>query len=988
MSNPHHLPLSLEVIELESFTKRVTRTQMINEALTPFRAIGNVCGDVPVSYTLMYGEPVLMIATGRTFLLYRGKELSLLRGGPSFEAEVASVAQTGRFRFVAEGPRVHAFSHHKSLWTLPHSPELSTVPAKLLLAKDDVVFSYGSDHRIVVRHIRSGDVLQAFPIENSETVTCMELLEGYNNKLLVATASGNLQLFNFRTGELLVSTKPPGPSTSASSKVLCIACSNYKNIVAVGKSCGALTVFNIATMDEICTLRHENVAVTSLAFRNDKDGYIVSGTSAGEIAVWDLENKCLDGVLTRSKQVASRLEAFDTPHTEAVHSLLAFPKGAMIVSAAGDNAIMQFRFDTVDGLGLLVRERRGHMGECTAVKFYNSDLLVTAGADQALRTTHVFSDRASWELSQGKLGRRGRDKMVGREQLKLAPATVLDTSASRNYQWGSLVSLHDSSALTCSWRMDTRALESKLSGITTGMHVARCVRMSGCGNFAIVGYSSGNVSLLNLQNKSIRQLFRSAEEKIAHEKSVEAVEVACGNNVIVSGGLDGKLMLWSLQTTKLIETFDVRRPVRVACLHEPSSLLICAQDQSICVYPCAPRTDVVAAASSSITTLEPVRVFVGHRAAITAVALTPDTQKHIISASADSVVMISDLAAGVCVGLYRTASPVTSLSFHPDALFLATTHLGERGSFLWTNNLRYGFVPDVVEAPQLKDVDKLPLLHYPVARDERPDEESPSEDATKSATASSAAGNGSDVVDLFDATTDVALMRKKHDAEERKFLNEIECLGIQRSGTSRNVWYNVTVIDQLKEKNQPLLPPKKRDVPFFLPTTSELRPTFIVQQQQNNKFHQSSADATRFLKTIGSFTAVQQCILQDQHDKAMEIFKAGMSAQDIDLELRTLVDYSDESDYNDEEKDQLRMCLLKLLAFLEHHVMSGKNADLTQGLLTSVLKTHGSLMTQAGEDVTNALESLIKAQKSVRLNLQHLFGYPNCLLGTVTGAVV
>ncbi|CUE64850.1 WD40 repeat-containing protein, putative, partial [Bodo saltans] len=913
---------------------------MITDALTPFRAIGNVCGDVPVSYTLMYGEPVLMIATGRTFLLYRGKELSLLRGGPSFESEVASVAQTGRFRFVAEGPRVHAFSHHKRLWTLPHSPELSTTPAKLLLARDDVVFSYGSDHRIVVRHIRSGDVLSAFPIDASETVTCMELLEGYNNKLLVATSAGNLQLFNFRTGELLVKTTPPGPvsTSSSSSKVLCIASSNYKNIVAVGMSCGALTVFNIATMDEICTLRHENVAVTSLVFRTDKDGFIVSGTSAGEIAVWDLENRCLDGVLTRSKQVASRLEAFETPHTEAVHSLLAFPKGAMIVSASGDNAIMQFRFDTVDGLGLLVRERRGHMGECTAVKFYNSDLLVTAGSDQALRTTHVFSDRASWELSQGKLGRRGRDRMVGREQLKLSPATVLDTSTSRNYQWGSLVSLHDSSALTCSWRMDTRALDTKLSGITTGMHVARCVRMSGCGNFAVVGYSSGNVSLLNLQNKSIRQLFRTPEEKIAHEKSVEAVEVAGGNTVIVSGGLDGKLMLWSLQTTKHLETFDIRRPVRHSCLHEPSNLFICAQDQSICVYPCAARVEGgEVPTSSSSTRLEPVRIFSGHNAAITALALTPDSLKHIVSASADSVIMISDLAAGVCVGLYRTASPVTSLSFHPDALFLATTHLGERGSFLWTNNLRYGFVPDVVENPLAKDVanlpllhyPNLPLLHYPVARDERPDEE-PSTDGKKD-TSGSGATAGSNIVDLFDATTDVALLRKKADFEEKKLLNEIQCLGVQRSGLSRNVWYNVTVIDQLKEKNQPLLPPKKRDVPFFLPTTSELRPTFIVQQQQNNKSAASGdSAASRFLKTIGSFTAVQQLILKDQHDDAMDLFKNGMSAQDIDLELRTLVDFSDEAEYIDEEKEQIRMCLLKLLQFLEHHVASGKNADLTQ----------------------------------------------------------
>lgn len=55
--------------------------------------------------------------------------------------------------------------------------------------------------------------------------------------------------------------------------------------------------------------------------------------------------------------------------------------------------------------------------------------------------------------------------------------------------------------------MDSRQMSFKLSGIKTSSHVARAIAMSECGNFALVGYSSGNVTRVNLQNKSLRQLF-------------------------------------------------------------------------------------------------------------------------------------------------------------------------------------------------------------------------------------------------------------------------------------------------------------------------------------------------------------------------------------------------------------------------------------------------------------------------------------------------
>lgn len=42
-----------------------------------------------------------MVATGRTYQLYKGKELALIRGGPTFLCRITAVAQSGKYRCVA-----------------------------------------------------------------------------------------------------------------------------------------------------------------------------------------------------------------------------------------------------------------------------------------------------------------------------------------------------------------------------------------------------------------------------------------------------------------------------------------------------------------------------------------------------------------------------------------------------------------------------------------------------------------------------------------------------------------------------------------------------------------------------------------------------------------------------------------------------------------------------------------------------------------------
>lgn len=1089
----------------------------------PFRVVGSVCGDAPISFTFLYGEPLLMVPTGRTFQLYKGASLRMIRGGPTYQHHIRAVAQTGKFRFVGEGSQVHAMVHHKLLWSSELEPV--TQPSVVrLLAQDDLLFALGSHKIIRIFEIKTGKVLQDIPIENSETISCWCLLSGYSNKLLLGTEEGHLQLYNYHTGkclwkgeDILLSSRlqtPPHPSgsfppfrqseaqvrlgTSPTSPILSITSSVYKDVVAFGTGDGRVVIFNVVEDKIITEFQHTaGSAVTSLVFRVDKDGFLVSGTSLGEVVVWDVENRCMDGLLTRTKEVRTLAEVVDLPHSRAVHSLIVFPPPSLVcassttaaISAAAvgrlapllvcggaDNALVQFRFDTVDGLGRMVRERRGHASGCTTAAFFNQNLLLTAGADRTLRVTHVFSDRASWELSQGKLGKRVRETSEKREVLQLPPAVVIASSTIRNYQWSSVVTLHESSAFTCGWRMDNKIQDFKLSGIQTSSHTARSIALSDCGNYAVVGYSSGHAVIINLQNRSVRHLFdpcaweneeirslkkeqhqqdnstlgsrsallsssrtKDAKEAVGrkfgrgedfglrrcHMSAVETIQIAHQNTVVITAGWDGLIKFWTFPAGEWKRTIATHIPITKSCLHSAASLFFAVHHHRIDCYHGNPDIIVETQEEQQAPTLPqqsdisvmPIRSFVGHTSAITALAIAPDSYRYVVSTSADAMFLIWDIAAAVCVGQYRFASPATSVSFHPDALFLLTTHAGERGAFLWSNNLRYGFVPEVISHPERVSLEDVPILSYPKSHGSVEEEkglekkevldETEGQDVDKD-------GSSAEVV-LYDDSKDLAKLQRQEEKKIWDHLNSIPMQGLQisRNLPSRQSWFYLTVLDQIKEKNQPLLPPKKSQLPFFLSSVSSERPTFFVQASLPTSFlslpvPDSSAATSRstFHKEtslLPSATGIpespisffQELLLAKDHEGIMQFLTRPRhnTPQEIDLHLRLAVEYNEEStEYTPEEMCRMRNFLGGLLEFVLYWLRKGKEVDFIQGIIANLLRTHvalfGRLLTGAESEkswILPLLEDIAVEQNRIRYTMDHLVSFPHCLAGALSG---
>ena len=908
-------------------------------AFSPFRAVGSLVGDRAASITALYEKPLLMVPVGRTFLLYSGLELQLIRGGPMFESRISAVAQTGKYRSVAEGNRIHCFSHHKLLWTSSRSQSCTS-----MTMSDEVLVTSSDVGEVVAWEIRSGTPITSVvvPQELGQSVT-LAFAPGYNNKVLVTATQGFL-VFNYKTSEIIYSSLDhftfAGGITSSAVHPL------FRDVIAVGCANGDVRVIHSRQARVLAEFTHLSGSVSSVSFRTDKDGTLFSATSLGEVAVWDLAAKSLSGIIAKTKQVRSREDAVENAHRGPIHSLIAISGEPLLVTLGADNAICQFRLDTVDGMALLVRERRGHISQCTTAAFFNQDLVLTAGEDQAVRCTHVFSDRASWEMSQGKMGKRSRDEQVSVAALKLPPVSCLASSAARNYQWSSIVSIQESSSTVAGWRLDRRSLENKFRPIKTGVHVCRSIRVSLCGNFAVIGYSSGHLVKLNLQDGSHTNIWRRTSVKgsvlPAHEGSIDAVEIGSFNESIISGSQDGTIRVWSFESCRQVKAIAVGLPIVCSTGHPQAQLIaVACGDFSIRAF----------STSSASRDETPVRVMFGHKSPITAVALAPDTYRHIVSASADCGLYLWDFAAGCCVGVFRFDSPARALAFHPDALFLLTVHSGERGAFLWTNNLRYGHTPEVVE-PENIAVSEAPLLTNPVTRED------------------DLLGVESEDADLFDSEQDPALKARNAPSH----LENISCAGLTRSTTSSAVLDSLSLLDQIKERNQPLLPAKKEKAPFFLETTKTLRPTFIVQQQ-----HESAPEAKGFSLS----TKFKSCLMNEDFDGALEELLR-CNVHEMDIEVRNMLDDSDgEHDGASPES------LLTSLQFLGFAAQRGRSIDAIEAFVGHFLDIHSSKIVQTAESddrVAGELENLLLQHRKLRAQTASLFDFPICLASTFANA--
>lgn len=505
----------------------------------------------------------------------------------------------------------------------------------------------------------------------------------------------------------------------------------------------------------------------------------------------------------------------------------------------------------------------------------------------------------------------------------------------RDKEWDNIAAIHAGLVQTTSWsfskqRMGDRRLVPEQfhnKNRTDYQAEATCVCVTQCGNFVVIGYSSGDVERFNMQSGIHRARYG---RKHAHGKGVAVRGVACDqlNQFVVSGGSDGLVRFWHFKGATAadrllpLEQLDLEHGIALFRGHRESAVLAVALEN-------------FAVAVLDLDTRCVVRRFAGHRATVTDVCFSPDS-RWLVTASMDCTVRVWDVPSAYLVDQFRVEKACVSLTMSPTGDFLATAHANYLGLFLWANKALFGHVA-------LRSIDpasEAPLLELPTSM-QSTDAEALAAGVGALALAAPA-GDGSDDEEELGELIDVQYASPP----------QLDSALVTMSAQATSRWQNLLNIELVRKRNrpqQPLAVPKQ--APFFLPTVAGLDLKFDVTDV-------ATAAGSKVLVPahFQNYTAFGKALDDSRQsaDKLAECVRQliALGPSRVDFEIRSL----------SPEGGGSVALMLQFMRLVEQMLVSNENFELAQSYLAVFLKAHGRAVVEEAQ-LRAALPAVEAAQQ-------------------------
>ena len=373
------------------------------------------------------------------------------------------------------------------------------------------------------------------------------------------------------------------------------------------------------------------------------------------------------------------------------------------------------------------------------------------------------------------------------------------TETTRDRDWDNIACVHRDTTAATTWSFGNQKMgELKLrherfkTDATLRDARASCLCLTVCGNFVLVGYTSGHVDKYNIQSGIHRgSLVVRKDLDTAHPKrEIRGICTDGLNQIVVTGDNQGLLQFWHFSSHRFLSRHKFPSAAVVQMeMHRDSSLVaVSLSDFSL---------QVVDAVSRNV-----VRVFAGHSHQITDMCFSADS-RWLVTASLDGTAKVWDVPAGHLVDYIRFPTPATSITMSPRGDFLATAHSSDLGLYLWTNRTLYSHVT----LKPWKEGDPPKVIQMPItSRVTRDDDDA---ESARSAIEKEGELEQMDDEDTFASPEQIA-----------------DSL-ITLANLPESRWKNLLSLDVIKERNKPKhVVQKPKNAPFFIPTISGLETKF------------------------------------------------------------------------------------------------------------------------------------------------------------------
>lgn len=660
-------------------------------------------------------------------------------------------------------------------------------------------------------------------------------------------------------------------------------------------------------------------------------------------------------------------------HDGAIVSLHFFPREPVLLSSGADNSVKMWIFDSQDGEARLLRFRSGHSAPPLCVQYYgNGRHLLSAGQDRAFRMFSTIQDQQSRELSQGHVGKRAKRLHVKEEEVKLPRVTAFAAAEIRERDWCNVVTCHDGQKSAYTWRLQNFVIGEHVLQPPGGESTPiKTVAISACGNFAILGSQGGRIDRFNLQSGIHRGSYQADKQQYspAHKGAVVGLGSDATNRHLFSAGYDGFIKVWHFKSGNLKATLNAEFPIVKMAYHRGNGLLVVASDDWV--------LRVFDSVSGRL-----VRKFLGHSDRITDLVISEDG-RWLLSSSMDLTLRTWDLMTAHQIDCMQCDVAVTGLTLSPAMDMLATIHVNRNGIYLWANRIMFSglAIGDNLGSGETVESVKLPSISSgrggSIENEENIDEE---------------------VEMVKDKVEEVVDVEKKTAAEgEGEDLwsgKQLTPELITLSMLPRTQWQNLVNLDIIKERNKPILPPKKPEKsPFFLPTVPSLSADLVFAPTTPSKVGEGEGEDAGIGKSTDFFSATRLSrnsmkdfrseFAQRLHEGAemkdysglVEILRK-MSPSAIDLELRMMEIVEDLEDVPEEDLEEIEL----LLDFLVEETKSKKNFELIQAVVHRTLTIHGDAISQHVV-LKGKGKELLEIQGQAWKSLDEMFQRVRCMVG-------
>lgn len=821
---------------------------------SPFRALGYITNGVPFVLQTRFGgkdasapDVTVVTSLGDSWAMWNADRMTLLFVGPILEHSITAMAHATSpdSLLVATGPSIHRYVRGRQ--DAQYSTGIDGAAGLLasVLVFGDYIVSLSADgHRAFVWSLSTTELLQTLEFPPSFVAAAVEHPATYLNKIVVASTSGDIQLWNVRTGSLIYAFSAAevrgGAVQGAMSGVVAMSQSPAIDVLAVAYADGLVALYDVRVGELLFTVHVEGgVGAGCLAFRTDGLAHTLAvATRAGAIVLFDLDAG-VDGPVRGPRLLHSLQHAHEGP----VGAIAFVPGQPLIISTGGDNTLRQWFFESPTLPPRLLKARAGHYLPPHRIRYYGSDgrNILSASRDRSLRVVSIVRDSRSFELSQGSIESRANRLELDPMALKAPPVSSLSFATLRSRDWDDVLTTHSGDRFAHTWTVRDKRMNKSPLSVARGkkdraLATATCV--SACGNFGLIGTSEGRVEMYNMQSHIHRRSFNTGVREPVADIATDAL-----NRIAIVALQDGTIYMFDFFKAQITETIALGAGCSQLSLHRDSNLLAAVGDDLV--------LHII-----DIETRRTVRRFGGFRGRILDVSFTADA-RWLVACSSDSVVRTFDLISAQLIDAFRTPSIATSVAFSPAGDFLATTHVDSVGIHLWVNRSQFRSIPvRALHATEERDA-VLPTFAGFELTDDAPDVGEPELQRTYTSPPQLAGESG---------------------------------MLVTFSTMPRARWMALLHLDTIKQRSKAKEPPKKPEkAPFFIPQVAGTETKFDTDRADETPA-QRPAPASRVGDLVFESEIERRLRIAVNSKNVVPLFTYlhALSAPQLDAEIRSL----------------------------------------------------------------------------------------------------